>query len=721
MVSSMTNLRESIFKALSNVTGYQRRKKAFLTVRERVESLVRANPSLSKQVRKSKFQALENLDELMRVAISSLEGAGFTVFVAESPEEASHYITQLINEGPVIKSKSNAVKETGVIEAITARGIDVIETDLGDRINQLAGLKATHPITPAMEVSKEEARFLFEKETGRTLDEDISATVFAARGALREIFLRAPVSISGANAIAAEEGVVLIAENEGNIRLLSTLPKVHIIVAGVEKLVRNLDDALTVVQGAATYGTGVNLTTYVSAVSGPRTAEGITWGNPRFSGPKEVHLVLLAGEKRRRAVREFPEAMACLNCGSCLNYCPLYSVLGAAYGEHRYGGIGAVRDSLLEENGPETTFHLNLCIQCKRCKSVCPVEIDTPALTNRLMAVKGYRRLRSLTERLVLFAVARPRLFRIGLAMLWLVQRCGCLDLVRKALPPGKLKLQLDRIPQVPPPQEWFKTGSFGINQGKSQRVIFFPGCIMSTLLGPATRATLRVLLHQGVEVICPDGLVCCGAMHHHSGEEEKAKAMARHNLSILGKVKDFDRIVMNSAGCAIMVKDYGDLFKDEPAFCDLARTVSEKTVEFSEFLAETGLATELGPVKERIVFQESCQLRFGQETWAKPMALLDQIPGLEVKDFKHPEACCGSGGLYSMRLPEISDTLGTILVEEMLAADATAVVSLNPGCIMHMKHILRNRAADLPVLHLAELLDRSLDRTEARIGVKMP
>ncbi|MEM2783022.1 MAG: LUD domain-containing protein, partial [Candidatus Hadarchaeales archaeon] len=253
---------------------------------------------MKERYRKIKEGAVGRLEELVGLAKDSLRAVGCEVFEARKGEEAVEYLLKQIGEERmVVKSKSNTLKELELVEKLERRGVEVVETDLGDRIIQLAGEEPLHPVGPAVHLTLEEVARALSREVGRELPADVEEIIKASRERLRERILGARVGLTGANAIAAEEGAVGLVENEGNISLITRLPEKHLAVAGIEKIVPTMEEAVTVMKTCETFLTVVGA--YHSFIKGPsRTADVMGIEQLGMHGAKEVHVVLLDGWRR---------------------------------------------------------------------------------------------------------------------------------------------------------------------------------------------------------------------------------------------------------------------------------------------------------------------------------------------------------------------------------------------------------------------------------------
>jgi glycolate oxidase iron-sulfur subunit len=227
-------------------------------------------------------------------------------------------------------------------------------------------------------------------------------------------------------------------------------------------------------------------------------------------------------------------------------------------------------------------------------------------------------------------------------------------------------------------------------------KVNFFRGCLMDELLGDVNRDTVEVLARNGCRVALPEAQVCCGAMHAHTGELAQARELARRNINAFAGE---DLIVSNSGGCGAQLKDYGTLLAGDEEYSERARRFSARVRDFSEFLAEIGPRPVPALPPLLVTYHDSCHLALVQEVTEPPRELLRAIPGVELIEMQPGEACCGSGGTWGLRHPELSGRLRDEKVEDAARTGAEVVVTNNPGCLLHLQD------RDLRVAHIAELL----------------
>lgn len=324
---------------------------------------------------------IENLDVYLTCLETAVLSAGGHVHWAETAEDARQIVLQIATENNVktaVKSKSMATEEIHLNHALEAAGIHAIETDLGEYIIQLAGTVPSHIIVPAVHLKKEEIAALFSKHLGIHAPSDPLELARIARETLREKFLSAEMGISGGNFLIAETGTLVMVTNEGNGRMCTTLPDLHVAVVGIDKVIPDWESLTVFLKLLARSATGQKLSTYTQFITGPRRTEG------EF-GPKEFHLVLL--DNGRSKILKDPvgrDVLKCIRCGACANVCPVYkNVGGFAYGSFISGPIGAILSPQIL--GTQTARELPYASTlCGACADVCPVKIPIPAILRHL-------------------------------------------------------------------------------------------------------------------------------------------------------------------------------------------------------------------------------------------------------------------------------------------------------------------------------------------------
>src|SRR2546421_1571983 len=408
------------------------------------------------EARAIKDETLAHLDRYLGEVADNAERAGARMHWARDGHEVSNIIIRLLHERNakrVVKSKSMATEEIHLNAALEDAGIETVETDLGEWIIQLACETPSHIVVPAIHKSKKQIADLFVEKIGIEPTDDVAKLTSAARRVLRQRFAEADAGISGVNFGVAEPGTILILEKQGNIRLTTSLPKIHIAVMGIEKVIPRFADLDVFLKLLPRSGTGQRLSTYQSLITGVKR-------KPDDEGPEELHIILMDNGRSRMLAHPLTrQSEACSRCGACLNACPVYQQVGGhAYGSVYPGPIGAVITPQLIGISKATQLPYASSL-CGACREVCPVKIDIPALLLHLRAeiVEGStsgtadqkgpvkRKLwEHLIFRLYAFAWSRPTLYEWGATLLRVLQRAAVRQgrigkvsgLVTKLVPP---------------------------------------------------------------------------------------------------------------------------------------------------------------------------------------------------------------------------------------------------------------------------------------------
>ena len=391
--------------------------------------------ALRDQARAIKEATLQRLDHWLERLIDRIEARGGHVHYATSAEDARRIVLDIARRTGArmaVKSKSMATEEIHLNDALEAAGVTPVETDLGEYIIQLAHERPSHIIAPAIHKTKGQVAELFARELKRPTEADPEVLTRIARDELREKFLQADMGISGANFAVAETGTVVLVTNEGNGRMVTSLPRVHVALMGVEKVVPSMTDLAVFLAILAKSATGQKLSVYTSLVSGPRRGG-------ELEGPEEFHLVLLDNGRIRQIAGPLREALDCLRCGACLNVCPVYRQIGGhAYGYTYPGPIGILLTAML--NGTESVKDLaHASSLCGACLDACPVRIDIPRMLVELRNELDERRIAPWPERAVFGAfgwlLQRPALYRRAGPLARLLQRPFVRDGAIRRLP----------------------------------------------------------------------------------------------------------------------------------------------------------------------------------------------------------------------------------------------------------------------------------------------
>jgi L-lactate dehydrogenase complex protein LldF len=373
-------------------------------------------------------RALEDLDAWLELFERNAKARGAEVLWAETPADINRLVLDIAarhGAAKIIKSKSMVSEESSLDHAIEAAGLTVIETDLGEYILQINDYEPpSHIIGPALHKSKEEVSELFARKHGTPRKDDIDALCLEARGVLRQHYLSADMGITGGNFFVAETGSVALVTNEGNATLATTLPKVHVAISGIEKIVPTLEDLATLMRLLPRSATGQSISNYVDIATGVK-------GAGEFHGAEHMYFILVDSGRTGVLASDVREALRCIRCGACMNHCPVYqNVGGHAYGWVYPGPIGSILTPMYV--GLEKALDLpQASTFCNQCGVVCPVKIPLPDLLRKLRERQFERRLRPWHERAGLkvwsWLARRPRLYGAAsaLGVRWLRRRAN--------------------------------------------------------------------------------------------------------------------------------------------------------------------------------------------------------------------------------------------------------------------------------------------------------
>ncbi len=368
-------------------------------------------------------RSLDNLDVWLEIFERNASARGATVFFAQTPAEINRLVLEIAARHSVrkiIKSKSMVSEESSLDHAIEAAGLTVVETDLGEYILQINDYEPpSHIIGPALHKSREEVADLFHRKHGTPYKEGIEDLCLEARGVLRDHYLTADMGISGGNFFVAESGSVVLVTNEGNATLTTTLPKVHIAISGLEKIVPTLEDVATLMRLLPRSATGQSISNYVDILTGPK-------GPGEFHGADHMYFIIVDCGRTDVLASNVKEALRCIRCGACMNHCPVYqNVGGHSYGWVYPGPIGSILTPMYI--GLENAIDLpQASTFCNQCGVVCPVKIPLPDLLRKLREKQFEQDLRPWHERAGLklwtWLALRPRLYgwvaRMGVRVL---------------------------------------------------------------------------------------------------------------------------------------------------------------------------------------------------------------------------------------------------------------------------------------------------------------
>ena len=365
---------------------------------------------------------------------------------------------------------------------------------------------------------------------------------------------------------------------------------------------------------------------------------------------------------------------------------------------------------------PSYEEHIGLCLACRGCESACPSGVPYGRMVEdarcQLEAQATRGRLATwLREFVFRKLLVSPRAMTAAGTLLYLYERIG-LKAVMRVLASfrlaGKLGDLASLAPSADPPFFFSQVGKTFPAVGEQRyRVAFLAGCIANVSFARLNEATVRVLRRNGCEVSIPAGQGCCGALHLHSGLREDTRKLARRNIDAL-EAGGFDAIITNAAGCGSTLKEYGELLADDPEYAAKARDFAGRMRDVTEFLAGIELNREMKPLKGIVTYQDSCHLAHGQRIRGAPRKLLAAIPGLEFREMRGADICCGSAGIYNVVQNEMAMQILAKKMEQVNATGAGIVATANPGCLLELEAGVRMHGKGQKVTHVVELLDRA-------------
>ena len=673
--------------------------------REAVDGLT-GGDAFRQEVRTIKLRCLEKQDELIDRFAAKVRERGAHVFLAKDGAAAIDYILRLAADRrakTVAKSKSLTSEEIEVNRPLEAAGMDVIETDLGELIIQKADEKPFHLVFPAVHKTAREVADIFEKVTGRDVPADADAIMKVVRQYLRPIFLDADIGMTGANIGIAETGTIVIETNEGNGRLVSSIPDVHICIMGQEKIVETVADAFQMILAHPISAVGQHLTTYVTFMGGRSPL-----GDGDGRNARESHIIILDnGRSKMRASPLFSDALNCIRCAACMNICPTYGVVGGHTFGHIYPGpIGIPWTSQIHGLEKAADF-APLCISCGLCMEICPAQIDIPMmiagvkdqdsrehphpLVNRvLMAAELMAKLGSATAPIANWSL-RNALFRRGLEKFLGIDR-------RRQLPAFNRKTLVMR----------FRRRRARKVAHPVRKVAFFMDLYANYNAPRLGMAAIELLEALGCEVVIPPQKGC-GYPYIGYGDLKRARKAAEANVGHLAPFveKGYEIVTPEPTAAYCLKVSYPKLMDRHPN----AVAVAEHSHELFELVEQ--LENEV-PTGEQILMKGR---KFGFHIACHQGALgagkdaMDFLKrrGAEI-EVVETGTCCGMAGTFGLKHGflgyELSQAVGEPLFEGFKDAGVETVVTESSVCRIHLQE-----GTEMKVRHPLELLRSDIAR----------
>ena len=394
---------------------------------------------------------------------------------------------------------------------------------------------------------------------------------------------------------------------------------------------------------------------------------------------------------------------ACVHCGFCLQACPTYLALEDENDSPR-GRILLMRHVLEGELAPgdeAVRTHIDRCLGCRACETVCPSGVPYGHMLEGMRATMLLQRKMPLVARVVLAVFRRPWLLSTALGAARAFRATGLPRLLGRFMP-GRLGFSMAMLAASDPPIErrrWTPKGD-----GSQGTTAVLTGCVMEGLFAQTNRATARVLEENGYRLVPVAGQRCCGALHAHAGDLAGARALAQENVAAFERVET-DHIAVNAAGCGAMMKEYGQLFHDDPEWAERARRVSERVRDVSELLVAAG-PKPAGPLEVTVTYDAPCHLLHAQRIAAAPLAVLKAVQRLSLVPLEGAEHCCGAAGIYNLIEPNTSDAVLQPKLRNIRETGAPWVATGNPGCLMQIGAGLRRHGIRADAVHPVDILD---------------
>ena len=634
---------------------------------------------------------------------------GIHVYLAETAEDACRIIQGIAEKTgteKIVKSKSMTAEEIHLNTWLEKEGLEVTETDLGEWIVQLRKEGPSHMVMPAIHLSRNQVADLFSDVTGEKQEVDIDKLVKVARKELREKYFQADMGITGANFVVADTGTIGITTNEGNARLVTTLPKVHVALAGIDKLLPSISEALFINRVLPKNATGQQITSYVTWITGPSECTAAQ------DGRREMHMVFLDNGRSKLAGDDvFSQALSCIRCGACANVCPVYRMVGGHRMGHVYiGAIGLITTYFF--HGIENARHIaKNCTGCGACKEVCAAGIDLPGLIRAVQEKIRDRDGHPVKGVLLKQVLKNRRLFHGLLRSASIAQKPFSKDaLLYRHLPMIFSKDQDFRaIPAVVsrPFRDRFEKIMPDV-ASPTVKIGLFSGCLQDFVYPEQLEAALTSFAQAEAGVKFPMDQTCCGLPALMMGEKEAAESVAVQNIMAF-KELDLDYIVTLCASCASHLKHQvpklaGERFRQE------ALAFSEKVVPYSVFLdrmRKEGVFESLpAAAGQKVAWHSPCHLVRGLSISREPKDVISDR-GFRYVPSAEEETCCGLAGSYSVDFPLVSKEILAKKLADVEQSGAEILATECPGCVLQLRGGAIRQKRNIEVLHLSELINK--------------
>jgi len=723
MESSNRNIQKEIEEKLKDEVlrgALSRFAEAYPVSRLKAYENVEDIEALRDLVKKTKMDTVAKIEEVADQFVAEAEKRGAKVFRAADGPALKKYLLDLCREKGVkriVKSKSMASEEIHLNKDLIDAGLRVRETDLGEWIIAIAGHRPSHMVMPAIHLNRYQVAGYFSKELKTDIPPDIPLMVQVARKNLRQEFLQADMGISGANFGVAENGAIGLVTNEGNGRLTTSLPPIHVVIIGYEKLIPTLKDAVPILRTLPRNATCQLMTSYMSMICGP-TPVMVKKDGQWTEQEKELHIILFDNGRLKAAHDEkFKEIYQCVRCASCLNVCPVYALVGGhVYGHVYAGGIGAILTAFLNSMGDFDKIN-ELCIGCRRCTEVCPGKINIPGLIEELRIRNAKEKGLPFAMRNIFEIVGNRKVFHSLLRFAKIGQMPFQTGRLIRHLPLFLAGLAKDRsLPAIAPTPLRDTIDKVTKNpQNPTKKIAFFSGCSLDFVYPETGEAVVKVLNDLNMSVIFPQNQSCCGKPVIGFGDIETTRKMAKANIAAFEE-ENPDIIIAACPTCAEMWKEtYPEILKEDPEWNARAKNIAAKVREFSSFVAEeyekAGRLKEANAGATKITYHDSCHMRRVLGIFKEPRKLLRSAAGYELVEMKDCDKCCGMSGAFGVKHADLSIPILNQKITNIKDSGAEVVAVGCPACMMQIRGGLDKQAPNIKVKHIADILAEELDK----------
>lgn len=655
-----------------------------------------------RELRIIRERSLEELQKNIEILKENIERRGGFVYLARDGRDACNYVLKVAREKGVklvVKSKSLTTEEIELNKSLIENGINVVETDLGEWIVQLANQKPSHIIAPAIHMSRYEIARLLNEKVGMPLEYDPTKITRFARQYLRCKFLEADMAITGGNFVVAETGSLVIVTNEGNGRLVTSLPSLHIAIVGLEKIVGRWIDAMKLLDILPKFSTGQKMATYVTIINSG--VETISKDGKRKK--RELHLVLLDNGRTQALQDKFlRDSLRCIRCSSCFNVCPAYETFGGHMFGYIYSGPMGVPWTYISHGLERAADIASLCIACGLCQDACPMNIKIPIIASyikyRYGSKVGYKWIDKVLSNYERFIKLASKTYPVSSFLMefkpvkWLIEKVLGIDR-RRQLPRFYRKTLADLLPTIK------------LESGHGWRkVAYFADSMAYYSSTDIGLAAIEILRRNGIDVTLMNSMGN-GMPSLLYGMMDRTREIAKHNVSHGYKYVKMGYDIVSTEPTAIYCFKY---VYPEILGTKESEEVAERCYEFSGYIVDL-----LNEGKLKIDFTKYSGVKAFYHQPCHSRRLRDDAPVLKLLKILDMDVefanywCCGMAGTWGLKKGyngyEISKVIAEPLVKEILRSNADIVVTECSTCKMQIEHFTKKK-----VLHPAIIMDRA-------------